>query len=98
MKFLLPLAILALAIGSAGGQASQPPLPDVPTLMKQVEEHQHKLDEVRENYTYHETVITHELDKNGNIKKNESEENNVFFVNGHEIDRKFKKDGKELNE
>ena len=65
--------------------------------MKQVEDHQHKLDEVRENYTYHETVITHELDKNGNIKKNESEENNVFFVNGHEINRRVKKNGKELN-
>ena len=79
-------------------QATQPPLPDVPTLMKQVEEHQHKLDQVRENYTYHETVITHELDKNGNIKKNESEENNVFFVNGHEINRKVKKNGKELSD
>lgn len=97
MKFLLPLAILALATGSASGQASQPPIPDVPTLMKQVEDHQKKLDQVRENYTYREIVITHELDKNGNIKKNESEENDVFFVNGHEIQRKVKKDGKDLS-
>jgi hypothetical protein len=65
--------------------------------MKQVEEHQHKLDQVRENYTYHEVMVTHELDKNGNVKKNESEENNVFFVNGHEIQRKIKKNGKELS-
>ena len=97
MKFLLPLAILALTAGSASGQASQSPIPDVPTLMKQVEDHQKKLDQVRENYTYREIVVTHELDKNGNIKKNESEENDVFFVNGHEIQRKVKKDGKDLN-
>ena len=94
----LHLLILPVFIASSSfAQATQPPLPDVPTLMKQVEEHQHKLDEVRENYTYHETVITHELDKNGNIKKNESEENDVFFVNGHEINRRVKKNGKELN-
>jgi hypothetical protein len=95
LRFLLILPALAAAISFA--QATQPPLPDVPTLMKQVEDHQHKLDQVRENYTYHEVVITHELDKNGNIKKNESEENDVFFVNGHEINRKTKKNGKELS-
>src|SRR5277367_2220100 len=97
MKLRL-LIFPVLIAGSSFAQATQqPPLPDVPTLMKQVEDHQHKLDEVRENYTYHETVITHELDKNGNIKKNESEENNVFFVNGHEINRRVKKNGKELD-
>ena len=95
LRFLLILPALAAAISFA--QATQTPLPDVPTLMKQVEDHQHKLDQVRENYTYHEVVITHELDKNGNIKKNESEENDVFFVNGHEINRKTKKNGKELS-
>jgi hypothetical protein len=96
MKFPYPLAMIVLAASSAAGQTAQS-LPDVPTLMKQVQEHQHKLDQVREDYTYHETVITHELDKNGSIKKNESEENNVFFVNGHEIQRKVKKNGKELS-
>jgi outer membrane lipoprotein-sorting protein len=97
MKLRVLLIFPALTAALCFAQATQPPLPDVPTLMKQVEDHQHKLDQVRENYTYHETVITHELDKNGNIKKNETEENNVFFVNGHEIDQKVKKNGKELN-
>lgn len=94
LSFLLTTPALIVA---AFPQAAQPPLPDVPTLMKQVEEHQHKLDKVRENYTYHETVVTHELDKKGNIKKNESEEHDVFFVNGHEINRKIEKNGKELS-
>lgn len=97
MKLRLLLIVPALAAATSFAQATQPPLPDVPTLMKQVEDHQHKLDQVRENYTYHEVVVTHELDKNGNIKKNESEENDVFFVNGHEINRKTKKNGKELS-
>jgi len=97
MKLPVLLIVFASIATTALTQTAQAPLPDVPTLMKQVEEHQHKLDQVRENYTYHEVVVTHELDKNGNIKKNESEENNVFFVNGHEIQRKMKKNGKELS-
>ena len=34
-------------------QAQHPaaPLPDIHDLMRQVEEHQHQLDKVRENYT-----------------------------------------------
>ena len=97
MKLPVLLIVFASIATTALAQAAQAPLPDVATLMKQVEEHQHKLDQVRENYTYHEVVVTHELDKNGNVKKNESEENNVFFVNGHEIQRKIKKNGKELS-
>jgi outer membrane lipoprotein-sorting protein len=94
-SFLLTASLLTTALSCA--QVAQPPLPDVPTLMKQVEDHQHKLDEVRENYTYHETVVTKELDKKGNIKKTESEEDDIFFVNGHEIHRTVKKNGKELS-
>ncbi len=97
MKLCFLIAALCCASSSALAQTAQQSIPDVPTLMKQVEEHQHKLDQVRENYTYHETVITNELDKKGNIKKNESEEDDVFFVNGHEIRHKIKKNGRELS-
>jgi hypothetical protein len=82
---------------AAGACAQQAPLPDVPTLMKQVQEHQRKMDETRENYTYREFIVTHELNKDGSIKKTESEESEIFFVNTHEIDRTVKKNGKELS-
>ena len=82
---------------SAQSAAGDQSIPDVPTLMKQVQEHQRKLDHTRENYTYREIVVIRELDKNGNLKKTESEENEIFFVNTHEIDRKVKKNGKELS-
>ena len=62
MKLRVLMILPALTAAFCVAQATQPPLPDVPTLMKQVEDHQHKLDQVRENYTYHETIITHELD------------------------------------
>lgn len=97
MLALRALSALLLTLGPIVCFAQDAPIPDVPTLMKQVEEHQHKMDETRENYTYQETVVTHELDKNGQVKKVESEENNVFYVNTHEIHSKVKKNGKELS-
>jgi hypothetical protein len=73
-----------------------PPIPDVATLLKQVTAHQREIDQTRENYTWDETIVTRMLDKNGTVKKTESEENNIFFVNTHEIDRTVKKNGKDL--
>jgi hypothetical protein len=75
----------------------QPPLPDVPTLMREVEAHQTQMDKARENYTYVERSVQTELNKNGSVKKTESEEDEVFFVNTHEVHRKVKKNGKELS-
>jgi hypothetical protein len=92
----LLLLCASIAAGAAQDASASHPMPDVPTLIHQVEEHQRKLDQTRENYTYHEAILTHELEKNGNVKKTESEENEIFFVNTHEIDRKVKKDGKDL--
>jgi hypothetical protein len=91
---LVPAALLLCAATTAAAQ--QAPIPDVPTLMKQVQDHQRRMDEVRENYTYHELIVTHQLNKDGSLKKAESEENEVFYVNTHEIDRTVKKDGKDL--
>jgi hypothetical protein len=89
--------LLILFSAAALAQSSEAPLPNVPTLIQQVQEHQRKLDQVRENYTYHETAVTNELDRNGKIKKTESEEIEVFFVNTHEVHRKIRKNGKELS-
>jgi hypothetical protein len=100
MRLLAVSVILGTATLACSGQnasAHQTPIPDVPTLMKQVQDHQRKLDQTRENYTYREIVVTHELDKNGGVKKTESEESEIFFVNSHEIDRRVKKNGKDLS-
>jgi hypothetical protein len=76
--------------------AQAAPIPDVATLLQQVAEHQRQIDQTRENYTWNEAVVIHMLDKNGNVKKTESEEDEIFFVNTHEIDRMVKKNGKDL--
>ncbi len=65
--------------------------------MNQVREHQRQLESVQENYTFHEVVIDQTLNKNGSVKKTETEESEVFFVNTHEVHRLLKKDGKPLD-
>lgn len=99
---------LALVVGSgcapALAQASpaktataDAPIPDIPTLMMQVQAHQRQLDKVRENYTFREILQTDDLDSNGQVKKTETEESEIFFVNGHHIERLVKKNGKDLS-
>ena len=85
----LVLSIAPLAVAQS--------IPDLATLLQEVEAHQHKMDEVRENYTFHRIRRTEDLDKNGAILKTTTLERQVFFVNGRQIGRLMKKDGVELN-
>jgi hypothetical protein len=72
-------------------------IPDVTALLKEVQQHQHKTDAIRENYTFHEIVRTDTLDASAAVKETKSEESEVFFVNGHRVIRLVKKDGVELS-
>jgi hypothetical protein len=92
-----PLLPLALTAPLASPQSPAPPLPNVPTLIDQVRQHQRQIESVQENYTFHETDLTHELNKNGSVKKTESEEYEIFYVNTHEVRRLIKKNGKDLD-
>jgi len=88
-----PLAQQHAAKPSADGA----PIPDIPTLMRQVQAHQRELDKVKENYTFREVQQTDDLDSSGRVKKTETEEHEIFFVNGHHIERLVKKNGKDLS-
>jgi hypothetical protein len=86
---LSALAILFLA---------QAPMPEPAALVKEIEAHQRRMDELRENYTFREITLTDELDSKGAVKGMDSEERDVFFVNGFRIARLLKKNGKELSQ
>ncbi len=73
------------------------PLPDAATMLREVEAHQKQLDKIRENYTFRAIQTTRDLDSHGNVKKTESEEHEVFFVNGHQVEKLVRKDGKDLS-
>lgn len=90
-------AMLALGMTAAAQAVSNAPLPEIHELMREVEEHQKQVDKIRENYTYTSLQTTQDVDSGGQVKKTETGEYEVFFVNGHEIHRQVKKDGKPLD-
>jgi cellobiose-specific phosphotransferase system component IIA len=77
----------------AGAQAA---LPDAATMLREVEANQKQLDKARENYTFLAIQTTRQLDSHGNTKKVETEEHEVFFVNGQRVEKLVRKDGKDL--
>ncbi len=64
--------------------------------MIEVMQHQREMDKIRENYTYHSTVLTEELDSAGKVTKTSTEEIDTLFANSHRIERTTKRDGKPL--
>lgn len=92
---LLPSVLLAQpAITRA--TATQP-VPDAPTLLREVVAHQRQMDALRENYTYRELQVTRKLDSHGSVDSTQSAEYNVFFVHTHEIDELIQKNGHPLS-
>jgi hypothetical protein len=95
------LLLTAVAAAGAPAQSAQSaqnaPLPDVRTLLEQCRQHQRQLESVQENYTFRETDLVRMLNKDGSVKKTQSEEYEVFYVNTHEIRRLVRRDGKDLD-
>jgi hypothetical protein len=95
--WLTTLLVLLACVAPAAFGASEPAaLPDAATILREVEAHQKQLDKVREDYTFRAVQTTRQLDSNGNTKKVESEEHEVFFVNGERVQKLVRKDGKDL--
>src|SRR6202035_864610 len=96
MSLLPPwLATWALLI-LLGWQPAPAPLPDAATVLREVEAHQKELDKIRENYTFRAVQTVRQLDSHGTVKKTETEEHEVFFVKGHQVEKLVRKDGKDL--
>ncbi len=91
------LVSLACVAPSTVGANEPAALPDAATMLREVETHQKQLDKVRENYTFRAVQTTRQLDSSGNTKKVETEEHEVFFVNGHQVQKLVRKDGKDLS-
>ncbi len=93
----LVLPVSLVVVSPAIAQPGQDrPIPDIRQLMKEVLEHQKKLEKVRENYTYSSLQTTQDIDANGRVTKTETKEGEDFFVNGHVIERTVKRNGKPL--
>lgn len=98
LRFVAILWVLIFsAAAGADDHAAAVTIPDVGALLREVEAHQRRIDRVREDYTFQEIARIEDVDSNGRVKKVTTEEHEVFFVNGHPIQRQVKKDGKDLS-
>ena len=97
-QFVVAVVCVGLVPGALCQQMGQAPLPDIRELMREVQKHQKRLDQVRENYTYTSYQVVQNVDANGQVKKTESTEYEDFFVNGHVIERKVKVNDQALDE
>jgi hypothetical protein len=74
------------------------PLPDIPELMRAVETNQRASEAIEKDYMYRSVHTVEQTDGHGGVKKTETREYDVFWVNGVPVHRLTKKNGKELSE
>jgi hypothetical protein len=84
-------------ITAADLSAVERPLPDIPALMHEVETRQKASESIQKDYLYREVATAEENDSHGGVKKTETKEFDVFWLNGVEVQKLVKKDGKELD-
>ncbi len=99
MKPFLLRSLLALCVGSATwAQTFTPsvtpdqPMPDIPYLMHEVEEHQRAAESIQKNYLYHEAA----REERDDGKKSETREFDVFYLEGLPVHKLTRKNGKDL--
>ncbi len=73
------------------------PLPDIPELMRSVEVNQRRSEAVEKDYLYRSVQTQEETDGHGGVKKTETREYDIFWVNGVPVHRMTRKNGKELS-
>ncbi len=73
------------------------PLPDIAALLHSVDDHQKAIDKLVEQYTCDKSSEEFEVDKHGALKPGDTEEDQVFYLDGDEVDRVMKKNGKPLS-
>ncbi len=73
------------------------PLPDIAVLLHSVDDHQKAIEKLVEQYTCDKTSENFEVDSHGALKSKDTEEAQVFYLDGDEVDRVVKKNGKPLS-
>lgn len=73
------------------------PLPDIPSLLKELQANEDRTDAILESYAYTQKIVTRELGKDGVLREKESETYQLSFYKGNRIRRLVEKNGKPLN-
>lgn len=74
------------------------PLPDIPTLLRELQANEDKIDEILENYSFTQKSIKRELGKDGVLRETETETVQLSFYKGNRIRRLIEKNDQPLSE
>ena len=80
--------------GTKPDEVVQRPLPDIPALMRAVEANEKTSEAVEKDYLYRSVVTGAQTDGRGAVKKTETSEYDIFWLEGVEVHRLVKKDGR----
>lgn len=90
-------AVSLVTVENASADTQNRPLPDIPKLMHEVEEHERTAEAVQKNYLYHAVDTIQELDGHGRVKKTETRGYDVFWIEGVPVHKLTDKDGRNLS-
>jgi hypothetical protein len=76
--------------------AGQRPLPDIPTLLRDISRNQQALEDLRRQYTCHMAEEEDNTDSDGNVKSRAMKDYDVFYIGDEQELRLLAKDGKPL--
>ena len=74
------------------------PLSDIPTLLKDLQTNEDKVEELLDTYSFTQKSTKRELGKDGILRETESETQQLSFYKGYRIERTIEKNGKPLSE
>jgi hypothetical protein len=100
MRIFVSAILLAISLSVAGSAQEARPadaaLPDPKQLFQRALANEKKMAAEQERYECRQTDWSAETDKNGKIKRQDTEVKEEFYVNGQEIERTLQKNGKDL--
>lgn len=77
--------------------SAERPLPDIPTLLRDINKNQNALEDLRKLYTAHLSEEEDKTDSDGNVKSRSINDYDVFYVGDEEVRHLLAKDGKPLD-
>ncbi len=81
---------------SSSPAASQRPLPDIPTLLRDIAKNQQVLEDLRRQYTCHMSEEEDKTDSDGNVKSRAMKDYDVFYIGDQQALHLLAKNGKPL--
>jgi hypothetical protein len=77
-------------------RAGTRPLPDIPTLLRDIVKNQQALEDLRRQYTCHLSEEQDKVDSDGRVKSRETKDYDVFYIGDEQALHLLAKDGKPL--